>query len=646
MPFLGGLLIVGEKLIKYVDEKRNQGVALPLDEPTVFVSWEQIDGQRWLLADDFGRLFFLMLILNNYGAVERWNIDYLGVSAHANAMVYLGGGVTFIGSTQGDSKVIRITERSFETIQTISSIAPILDFTVMDLGSRSSDDPTHEFSSGQARIVTASGAFHDGSLRSVRSGVGIEELGVLGSMEHITNLWGVRVSCREGVFDSLLVSFVTETRIFRFSPEGEVEEEDEFFGLSLAEATIFAGNIPGHRILQVCERTARVADVESGMIMWEWAPSDSQAITAASSNGTYLVLVVGGQNLVVFDITGDVKLAGEKSGSHDSQISGVTLTTPPTQACIVCLPRSAELLVLDVPGLTVKHTTSLGTPGDDVPRSVLLANVLRDKPATLFVAMADGSVFSFSFNATDYSLTSISKVILGSQQPSLEKLPRADGYHNVFATCEHPSLIYASHDRIIYSAVSAERATRVCHFSTEAFPGAIAVATPDDLKISVVDTERTTQIQTLMIHETVRRVVYSPADRAFGIGTIKRTIENAVECVQSRFVLADEIMFRTLSHFDLNTDELVESAIKADYPIGKDDMGNELYKTLFIVGTAHINEEAPEDGYVHGRILVFEVSKSRELNLVTERRVKGACKILTMADNKVIAGLSKSVSVS
>lgn len=613
----------------------------------MFVSWEQIDGQRWLLADDFGRLFFLMLILNDYGAVERWKIDYLGVTAHANVMVYLGGGVTFIGSRQGDSKVIRITERSFETIQTISSIAPILDFTVMDLGSRSSDDPTHEFSSGQARIVTASGAFHDGSLRSVRSGVGMEELGVLGSMEHITGLWGLRASCREGLFDALLVSFVTETRVFRFSSDGEVEEEDEFFGLDMAEATVFAANISGHRILQVCERSARVADLESGMILWEWSPSDSQAITAASSNGTYLVLVVGGQNLVVFDvITSDVKLLGEKDGGdHDSQISGLTLTTPPTQACIICLPRSAELLVLDVPQLTIKHTTSLGTPGDDVPRSVLLASLLEDKPATLFVAMADGSVFSFSFDATDYSLTSVSKVILGSQQPSLEKLPRGDGLHNVFATCEHPSLIYASHDRIIYSAVSAERATRVCHFSTEAFPGAIAVATPEDLKIAVVDAERTTQIQTLMIHETVRRVTYSPSHRAFGIGTIKRTIENAVESVHSRFVLADEIMFRTLSHFDLQTDELVESAIKADYPVGKDDMGNEQYKTLFVVGTAHIDDEAAEDGYVHGRILVFEVTKSRELNLVTQRRIKGACKILTMTNNKVIAGLSKSVSV-
>lgn len=49
-------------------------------------------------------------------------------------------------------------------------------------------------SSGQARIVTASGGFRDGGLRSMKSGVGLEDLAVLGEMEGVRSLWVLRTN--------------------------------------------------------------------------------------------------------------------------------------------------------------------------------------------------------------------------------------------------------------------------------------------------------------------------------------------------------------------------------------------------------------------------------------------------------------------
>ena len=256
--------------------------------------------------------------------------------------------------------------------------------------------------------------------------------------------------------------------------------------------------------------------------------------------------------------------------------------------------------------------------------------------------MADGSVFSFSFNSSDYSLSSISKILLGSEPPSFKKIPRGNGLYNVFASCEHPSLIYASEDRIVYSAVNTEGASRICHFNCEVYPGAIAVATPTELKIALIDAERTTQIQTLHMNETVRKMAYSAAERAFGIGTIKRTIEEGAENIQSKLVLADEIMFRPLDTYDLNQEELVESVIKAEVSDGEDNEGNELTKDLFIVGTASLDEES--ESTTRGRILVFEVSSSRELRLVAEQPLKGACRALAMLDGRIVAALVKTVS--
>ncbi|KAJ9307256.1 hypothetical protein DTO217A2_3315 [Paecilomyces variotii] len=640
---LGGLLILGETSIKYIDDASNETISRPLEEATIFVAWEQVDGQRWLLADDYGRLYFLMLVLDPDNEVESWKLDYLGKTSRASVLVYLGAGVTFVGSHHGDSQVIRIGDGSFEVIQTFSNIAPILDFTLMDLGNRSGETQMQEFSSGQARIITGSGAFDDGTLRSVRSGVGMEELGLLGEMEHVTDLWALRTSSPEPFSDTLLVTFVDETRVFKFSPDGEVEELEQFLGLSLSENTLLAANLPKDRIVQVTEHNVLIADADGGMVISQWSPPSQQAITAASVNDEHLVLVTGGQVLSVLHIKDDIKVIIQKDFGADSQISGVTVPSSPAEVCIVGFPQSASVSVLALRDLEELQTQSLGPTGEAFPRSVLVADVLADSPPTLFISMADGSVITFSFNTTDYSLTGRNTLILGSEQPTFKKLPRGDGLYNVFATCEHPSLIYGSEGRIIYSAVNSEGASRICHFNSEAYPESIAVATPRDLRIALVDKERTTQIQTLPVNATVRRVAYSPSEKAFGIGTIKRTLKDGVEIVESQFVLADEIMFRTLDAVDLKKDELVESVIRAEFPAGKDAAGKDTFQDRFIVGTAYLDEE--QEDSIRGRILVFEVDKNRMLTQVAELPVKGACRALAMLGEKIVAALVKTVVV-
>ncbi|GMF80542.1 unnamed protein product [Aspergillus oryzae] len=609
-------------------------VPAPLDEATIFVAWEGVDSQRWLLADDYGRLFFLMLVLDSDNQVQGWKLDHLGNTSRASALVYLGGGIVFVGSHQGDSQVLRIGNGSFEIIQALSNIAPILDFTIMDLGNRTSESQTHEFSSGQARIVTGSGAFDDGTLRSVRSGVGMEELGVLGDMEHITDLWGLQVQAGGDTLDTLLVTFIDETRVFHFSPDGEVEELDHFLGLSLSENTLLAANLPRGRILQVTEQRVLIADLEGEMVVYEWTPPNELVITAASANDDSLVLVIGGELMTVLDIGTEAQVITEKKFGADSQVSGVTVPASPTEVCVVGFPQLAKVSVLRLRDLTEVHTTSLGPAGEAFPRSVLVADVLADSPPTLFISMADGSVITYSFKTDDYSLSHMNKLILGSEQPTFKKLPRGDGLYNVFATCENPSLIYGSEGRIIYSAVNSEGASRVCHFNSEAYPGSIAVATLHELKIALVDRERTTQIQTLQIGATVRRVAYSPSEKAFGIGTIERKLADGAEIVTSRFMLADEVLFRQLDSFELRPEEIVESVIRAEFPAGKDENGREMTKDRFVVGTAYLDDEGEES--IRGRILMFEIDNGRKLTKVAELPVKGACRALAMLGDKIV----------
>ena len=601
----------------------------------MFVAWTQVDAQRWLLADDYGKLYFLMLLVGDSNEVTGWKLDLIGHTSRASAMIYLDNGYVFIGSHQGDSQVIRLLEKKIDVVQTLPNIAPVLDFTIMDMGNRAGESQTNEFSSGQARIVTGSGAFQDGSLRSVRSGVGLEEQGLLGEMDHITELFGLRSTGNSKYMDLLLASFVNETRIFQFATDGEVEEAAEYKSLSLSESTLLAVNIPNNRLLQVTVSSARVIDAENGMSISEWSPPPEHSITAASANDERLALSIGGVEAVILNLDGDLHVKARRTFTKEGQVACVHVPTSSTDICFVGFWQSATVAILRTDTLETVRSVIVSEDGISVPRSILLTQILSGQPPTLFVAMTNGEVITFSCNTHDSTLSAKKAMVLGTEQANFKALPKGDGLFSVFATCEHPSLIYGYENRIIYSAVTAEKASCVCPFNSEAYPGAIAISTAEDLKIAVVDTGRTTHVQTLLVHETVRRVQYSHNLKAFGLGTIQRALAGGNEVVQSHFKLADEVLFKELDTYELNNEELIESVCRADL---REESG--AMSERFVVGTTSLSDR---DDSIRGRILVFAVSQERKLRIVAEKQVKGACRALGVIDGNIVAALIKTV---
>lgn len=621
----------------YLDETKKNEMTHSLEEAAIFVAWEAVGAHRWLLADEYGRLYLCVLGIES-GKVQGFKVNLLGTTPRATVLVHLDQSYIFVGSHQGDSQVIRIQTggEGLELVQTMSNIAPILDFTLMDMGSRGGQSQSNEYSSGQARIVTGSGAFQDGSLRSIRSGVGIEQQGLLGAMDHITDLVALRSSSSSEFVDLLAVSFIDETRIFQFSPDGEVEEQAEFKGLSLSEGTLLAMNLPNDRLLQVTGFSVRTIDLENGMVVSEWSPPTAQVIIAASANSEYLALSVGGVEAVILELGADLDIKTRRTFEDEGQIACIHMPMFSTDFCIAGFWRGAVVAILKLDSLEAVQRVVVSDDEVSVPRSILLTHLLAGQAPTLLIAIANGEVITFFLNLSDLTLTAKNVVILGTQQANFKVLPRRDGLSNVFATCEHPSLIYGSEGRIVYSAVAAENACCVCAFDSEAYPEAIAIATATDLKIAVVDAERTTHVQTLHVHETVRRVAYSTNLKAFGLGTIRRSLRDGFEIVQSHFKLADEVLFKELDTYELNEDELVESVIRADL---KDEEGEMVER--FVVGTAYLDDQ--RDKSIRGRIIVFAVTGERTLKVITELPVKGACRVLGVVDGNIVAGLVKTV---
>ncbi|KAH8205593.1 hypothetical protein TruAng_000299 [Truncatella angustata] len=630
---LGGFIVVGETRLLYYDDAAKKTVESALTEASIFVAWAEYDVSHYFVADDYGTMWLLEIVLDGGAVVSGLEMKKIGVTSRPNTLTYIGSDLLFVGAHYGDSQVFKVNAEgdwTLEQVQEIPNISPVLDFTIMDMGNREGEDQTtNEYSSGQARIVAGSGVFKDGSLRSVRSGVGLEDIGILAEMEGIQALFPIR-SQAPSKADTLFVSFLLETRAFVFQPSGDIEEIDSFKGLSLQEQTLLALNISQGRLLQVTPTTVYLVDLEGGVVISTWQPSNGGAITNASANDKWILLSIDGHNLVSLQIQQDLAEAQQNEPADNDQIACVHLPPQYSNIGVVGFWKSGKVSIVNLETLQPLHSESLRRKDDttSIPRDLALAQIVPPSIGgpTLFVAMEDGLVITFNVAASDFSLSARKSIVLGTRYARLQLLPLQNGIYNVFSSSEHPSLIYASEGRIIYSAVTAQDAICVCSFDSEAFPNSIVVAAENQLKIAVLDRERRTHVKSLPMGQTVRRLAYSRNERAFALGCIKREVVNNEEVITSTINL-----------------EMVEAVIRAELP---DSYGTRAER--FIVGTSFPNDTQPNPGSkenVKGRILVFGIDSERNLYQIASHNLKGACRCLGVVGDNIVAALAKTVVV-
>ncbi|KAI2636071.1 mono-functional DNA-alkylating methyl methanesulfonate N-term-domain-containing protein [Xylaria nigripes] len=647
---LGGLIVVGETRLLYYDDAAKKKVETALQEASVFVAWAEYDASHYFVGDDYGNLWMLSIILDGV-VVTGMDMKKIGIISRPNCLVFLGKSTLFVGSHYGDSQVfhVDVSQGRFRLLQTMHHIAPVLDFTIMDMGNREGESQTsNEFSSGQARIVTGSGVHKDGSLRVVRSGVGLDDIGILDSMQNVRSLFSL-MSSGSVKADILMASLLTETRIFLFSPSGDIEEVDDYKGMIVAEPTLLAKNLSSDRVLQVTPSCVLLIDLESGVAISTWRPVRGE-ITNVSANDQWVLLSVDGRVLLSLQIGQDlIKIEQNDLGDSD-QVACVHLPPQYTNIGVVGFWKSGTISIVDVKTLQSLHGANLRRKDDktSVPRDIALAQVLPKEIAgpTLFVSMDDGFVVTFNVSREDFSLSGRKMVVLGVRHSRLHLLPRPNDMYNIFSTSEIPSLIYGSEGRIVYSAVTADDAICVCPFDSAAFPNSIAVATEQEIKISIIEAERRTHVNSLPMGETVRRIAYSRSERAFGLGCFEREVTDNEEIINSSFKLVDEVMFKQLGKsFILDSSprfEMVEAVIRAELP---DSYGGRAER--FLVGTSYLDDgqSAAADSDKRGRILVLGIDNEREPYLITSLQLRGACRALAVMGDMIVAALAKTVIV-
>ncbi|VUC24859.1 unnamed protein product [Clonostachys rosea] len=663
---LGGFLVIGETLLTYFDSLTYTSLSSGLKEPRIYISWAQYDATHYFLADDYGRMDLLTVETANEPTGEvvtglnvcpmKFTDADSATAARATKLVYLGQDILFLASHHGDPQLLLVNTDSKEMtlLKSFPNNAPILDFAIMDIGNREGDHQTgNAFSSGQARIVAGCGAYQDGSLRSIRSGVGLEDWGILFDQTDTRALFTLKSYGVKSV-DTLVVSLIDLTRVFKFDADGGVEEVFSHEGITMESETLLVRNLPTGQVLQVTPRSVALLDPESGVAASSWASPEGKVVTAASANEKWLLLAIDGSVLVRLNLENDLE---ELSQSRDTglnnlenQISCIHAAQSPQNLGVVGWWASGTISIIDLATLEPIHGESLRQSDDSasIPRDIALVQLHPAETAgpTLFIATEDGNVITFNVSIGNFEISGRKTVTLGNGPSRFHLLPHGDGECSIFVTTEFASLIYSSEGRIIYSATTADDATFVAPFDSEAFPGSIIISTNDHVKLSFVDRERLTHVKPLHVRETVRRIAYTPDSKAFAIACIKKELVQNEEIIINTIKLVDEIIFQeqgTPFLLDGSTGtELVECLVRATL---NDSNGNPAER--LVVGTSFV-ENSPSltaGNDIQGRILVLGIDQNRQLYQIKEIKLRGNCRCLGIMGDHIVAGLSKTVVV-
>jgi len=394
-PSNDGCIVVGERNIHY---RSSTGVTSITIAPTLMKTWAQVgsDGSRFLLSDYLGNIFLLVLEI---GQTPSMKIENLGKTSIASSLCYLDSGIVFVGSSLGDSNLIKLhankvsnTDSFVELIDTMSNIGPVVDFTVIDLDRQ-----------GQGQIVTCSGGGRNGSLRVVRNGIGFNEQANI-ELNGVKGVWSISRDLNDSF---LVLSFINETRVLGMNMEEELDEV-ELEALDIDAPTILCADLEGDVFTQVTQTDVRVISRDGSSVVASWKVSEHESILTAAASNNLIVAALSSKRVTVLQAEGNQLVTKAVLQSEDE---------------ISCVSCSKDLIAVGLWDMSVViySTTDFKmidkTPlGEEVmARSVLFTNFQGYN--FLLCGLGDGSLISYKIDKA--TLYDRKKLVIGTKPITL-----------------------------------------------------------------------------------------------------------------------------------------------------------------------------------------------------------------------------------
>jgi hypothetical protein len=333
-------------------------------------AWARVNDSTVLFGDSIGDLY----VCEHRDGVR---LQRIGGTSVASALAYLDSGVVFVGSALGDSQLVKISaDDGLEILDEMANLGPIVDFIV-----------------GERGLVVCGG----GGLRSVRSGVGVTELGVAG-LEGLRRVWGIG--------DKVVVGLRGGENVVLGMVDGEVGEVESDF-IKLGEKTIECFELDG-RVVQVTNKDIFC----NGKLLWSC--TEGQILHAAKSTG--------GKSIVIADSSKMVTVVDHNSGKIL-----VTFATQAESTCVAVyesIDSRGSMVVCcglwDASLLVWKNgeVTTLYLGEDELARSI----VLKYSDDELIAIVGEGSGIARTFCVSDNGLQNRQRVPIGYEPVVLRDL--------------------------------------------------------------------------------------------------------------------------------------------------------------------------------------------------------------------------------
>jgi len=653
-----GVILVGQTTITYLSGTGNvQSVAIQQTQIRTYGSINS-DGTRYLLGDHRGTLYVLVLQMEA-GVVISIVLDLVGTTSIAETLSYLDNGVVFVGSVYGDSQLIKLTSSpdedgsSVEVLETYMNIGPVMDMCVVASERQ-----------GQCQVVTCSGAYNDGSLRVVRSGIGIHEQASI-EMPGIKGLWSIRPKGGDMFHKYLIQSYIGETRIL--SIDEEEMSETEISGFSSSQQSLYCGNVCGDLMVQVVSTGVRLVRCDTLDMVYEF--SASRTITVAVGNDEQIVLALTGGEMLYLEVDPQgMKLIQVASATLDQDIACMSLRSLSSNemdsksssgddnmkveedeqgknmilAVGMWTDNSVRLFVPQ----TLQELTrvQLGVETQAQARDVILVSLgdLNTAILYLMVGLGDGTLITFvvDFHSGLPNVTTRRKVVLGMHPISLTCFTNA-GVPCVFAACDRPTVVSTRNGKLIFSVVNIPEVTGMAPFHSEQFPECLALSSEAGLMIGIVDEIQKLHVQTFPLGEAPRRIAHCSQSGVYAVTSERTTVTDRGEETSNRVLFFDDGgSMEKLFQYEL---DVMEQGISSTVCVFEGSQ-----QEYIVIGTAVVIPEEQEAS--QGRILVFEIlgekeGEDRRLNLIIEKDAKGAVYSLAAMNGKLAAGVGSKVQI-
>eukprot|EP00439_Symbiodinium_sp_Y106_P081862 s239_g20.t7 len=635
----GAILVVGPTFVALYDaelralgELRAAGPQVPSQ-----LTCANTARTRWLISGAYGDLYLLRLEareeVSEKDGISPLVVQYLGRSVPASGIAaFHAGSYVFVGSKATDSEVLRLgqprkeapasavtaagrvrknLEDAFEVVDTWTNLGPITDFCTKDVEGL-----------GSSELMTCSGVGDVGSVRFVRLGVPVEELGRSAGFTGVLGLWPLGshhlAISRPGRSDVLAVKGEQVEAISQDEDLGFRHHEESLFccgGLAVADGKEFA--------LQVTASGAWASGLTLERIraVARWSVEGFQVTVAAELRVCSAEAIAG---VLVASAAGDVRAIELREAKGNYEMAESASWQLPGEPS--CLSRRHELLLagLWTDELCIFKSSSevQRLPLPTLPWSTTSAFI--ESELQLFAGLRDGRLLCATDDSGTWKVARIvtvgirpckllvlpsfssreSSSFVGPQQCGQAAAPTHQAKEMLLAISGHGVILQARQPlRVAHSQICLPNISHAAFFE-RGFGGvsnAMAFISQEKLVFALLQSGQRMQVETLHLRQAPHRMAYHQSTGICAVGCYSIGWPMAALSLSTPVNSRASVVFvnsetaSVLDTLDLAQEEQVASMVSLFF------QGD---PTEYIaVGTAFVHEREPEPSRGQVRLL-------------------------------------------